>query len=162
MIRKVARISTNARLNLHVHILARTLREGMFGVGEFQLKPLLNFLLFTIHSFLCKCPEGFILDNDDRTCMDVDECTTGNHDCSDICTNNEGSYQCSCPSGMLLSPDGRDCANPDPCATDNGGCSQLCEVRSNLSVCSCRNGFEIDMNDISQCIDINECDRENK
>lgn len=118
--------------------------------------------LCSIASFLCKCPEGFILDSDDITCRDLDECSTGEHECSDVCTNTEGGYRCSCPTGMLLSSDEKTCEDSDPCSEDNGGCSQICEHRHNHTVCSCRNGFEIDTNDRTQCNDINECKRENK
>lgn len=113
-------------------------------------------------SFICKCPGGFVLDSDDRTCIDVDECATGRHECDDLCTNTEGSYICSCSAGKLLSSDGRGCEHLDPCANDNGGCSQICQPRHNHTVCSCRNGFAIDTSDRTQCVDINECSHENK
>ncbi|XP_071310896.1 thrombomodulin [Agelaius tricolor] len=53
----------------------------------------------------CKCPEGFILDEDDNLCIDVDECDSGH--CEFNCTNTPGSFQCHCPHGHPLS--GIDC-----------------------------------------------------
>lgn len=35
--------------------------------------------------------------------MDIDECQTGQHQCSHICTNLNGTYACSCRQGFQLS-----------------------------------------------------------
>lgn len=102
------------------------------------------------------------MDNDERTCIDVDECLNRNHNCTDFCVNTEGSYECKCSSGLVLSSDGQTCEASNPCTIDNGGCSQICEFDQNHIVCSCRNGFEIDSNDKTLCKDINECSSENK
>ena len=36
------------------------------------------------------------------TCVEVDECSVGTHDCSQTCTNTVGSYICGCNTGYLL------------------------------------------------------------
>lgn len=159
MIRKHVRTLTNVKLSLHARIFARILREGLF---ERKYNFLETSFYFLFHSFFCKCPEGFVLDNDERTCIDIDECSAGSHNCSDFCVNADGSYHCSCPSGLLLSADGKTCETSDPCSIDNGGCSQVCDFTQHQVVCSCRNGFEIDSNDRTQCKDVNECVGENK
>ena len=41
---------------------------------------------------------------------DVDECTTGEHDCEDICDNTHGSYTCSCRLGYSLDDNGQSCS----------------------------------------------------
>ena len=54
--------------------------------------------------YICACYSGYIISQDNRKhCVDVDECQTGNHQCSHICTNLNGTYTCSCRHGFQLS-----------------------------------------------------------
>ncbi|KAJ8966733.1 hypothetical protein NQ317_010605 [Molorchus minor] len=54
--------------------------------------------------YICACYSGFIISNENRkVCLDVDECATGLHYCSQLCTNFNGSYACSCREGFKLS-----------------------------------------------------------
>lgn len=57
---------------------------------------------------VCACNEGFSLDIDDRTCVDVNECLDGTtHTCDldfGVCTNTIGNYNCSCFDGYILGP----------------------------------------------------------
>jgi len=54
--------------------------------------------------YICACYPGYIISQDNRKhCVDVDECQTGNHQCSHICTNLNGTYACSCRQGFQLS-----------------------------------------------------------
>ena len=41
--------------------------------------------------------------------VDVDECSTNQDTCKQLCTNTEGSYNCSCSPGFLLMDDGNSC-----------------------------------------------------
>ena len=41
--------------------------------------------------------------------LDIDECSDGIHDCSQTCTNTEGSFICGCHSGYVLDTDGFTC-----------------------------------------------------
>lgn len=110
--------------------------------------------------FNCKCPPGYNLNDDMRTCVDINECDSELHNCSEICTNTAGGFECSCSSDKILSTDGASCDEADPCSIDNGGCSQICSLHDShrSAVCSCRKGFEIDFNEPTKCIDINECE----
>ncbi|PAA53474.1 hypothetical protein BOX15_Mlig002622g1, partial [Macrostomum lignano] len=49
---------------------------------------------------LCTCNRGYKGDGV-RTCVDIDECSMGIHDCSPnaTCTNNPGSFTCACKNG---------------------------------------------------------------
>ena len=42
--------------------------------------------------------------------IDTNECIVNNGDCSQMCTNSNGSYACICNSGYLLALDNRTCA----------------------------------------------------
>uniref|UniRef100_K1QGK1 Fibrillin-2 n=1 Tax=Magallana gigas TaxID=29159 RepID=K1QGK1_MAGGI len=57
----------------------------------------------TVGSYDCVCASGFTYNSTSRVCTDVDECSTGAHNC-DItsratCTNTPGSFTCRCLAG---------------------------------------------------------------
>lgn len=63
-----------------------------------------NCLNLTDGGYICACFSGFIISKENRkVCLDVDECVTGTHHCSQICTNLNGTYTCSCRNGFRLS-----------------------------------------------------------
>ncbi|XP_011707681.1 PREDICTED: fibrillin-1-like isoform X2 [Wasmannia auropunctata] len=68
-------------------------------------------------NYRCGCESGFRLNADNRTCIDIDECTEfkDNHLCIGICENTPGSYACKCPEGYRLGIDGRTCQDIDEC-----------------------------------------------
>ncbi len=37
--------------------------------------------------------------------VDIDECSTNNGGCAQVCTNTDGSFMCSCNSGFVLADD---------------------------------------------------------
>jgi len=49
--------------------------------------------------YACGCPAGYLLNPDNTTCRDLDECTTGQHICQQLCINTHGSYKCGCQPG---------------------------------------------------------------
>ncbi|XP_043497943.1 low-density lipoprotein receptor-related protein 2 isoform X2 [Polistes fuscatus] len=54
--------------------------------------------------YICACYPGYIISKANRKrCEDLNECATGQHQCSQICTNINGSYACSCRQGFQLS-----------------------------------------------------------
>ncbi len=65
--------------------------------------------------FTCSCDPGFKLQNDSRTCKDIDECAT-RFPCSHFCINNAGSYRCYCADGFTLREDKSGCkvSSDDP------------------------------------------------
>ena len=54
--------------------------------------------------YICLCDRGFVVDeNNPKRCVDIDECLSFGHNCSQICTNTKGAYNCSCRDGFRLS-----------------------------------------------------------
>lgn len=74
----------------------------------------LNFYVFNYLSIffstgiLCSCHEGYSLDDDGVTCLDVDECDSPST-CSQRCVNNKGSFWCKCFEGYKLESDLKRC-----------------------------------------------------
>uniref|UniRef100_A0A8C2EXM1 Low density lipoprotein receptor-related protein 4 n=1 Tax=Cyprinus carpio TaxID=7962 RepID=A0A8C2EXM1_CYPCA len=63
----------------------------------------------------CTCHTGYTLNQDGKTCRDVDECADEGY-CSQGCTNMEGGFHCWCVQGYELRPDKRSCKalGPEP------------------------------------------------
>lgn len=59
--------------------------------------------------YTCFCKEGFRLNNYQRSCDDVDECTENQDNCQYNCHNNVGSFTCSCRTGYKLASDKTSC-----------------------------------------------------
>ncbi|XP_012271445.1 nidogen-2 isoform X2 [Orussus abietinus] len=95
--------------------------------------------------FKCVCNPGYqyLYERDgNATCVDINECTAGNHVCAPdaYCVNNEGSHTCHCKTGF--SGDGRICEKIPTCEETRCLDYEQCTMISGLPVCSCLPGFE--------------------
>ena len=63
----------------------------------------------------CGCPSGMELQNDTKTCRDIDECHTHNQ-CSQKCVNMKRSYRCYCDDGYVLRRNRRSCSALGRCS----------------------------------------------
>lgn len=108
-------------------------------------------------TYECQCNIGFTLDDDERHCNDVDECITGNHDCTGLllCINSIGSFQCICPPGYTK--EGMSCTNIDECSAHLDDCSQGCVDTPGSYYCYCHVGFISYSSDNKTCQDVDEC-----
>ncbi|KAL7294867.1 hypothetical protein TKK_0011791 [Trichogramma kaykai] len=53
--------------------------------------------------YICACYPGYIISQDNhKHCEDINECVKGQHFCSQLCTNMNGSYACTCRDGFKL------------------------------------------------------------
>lgn len=106
----------------------------------------------------CSCPGGFARKS--MSCVDLDECEHGTHQCSHSCHNSVGSYHCSCPHGLRLSADDKTCDDFDECSQDNEICGNLeCRNTYGSYKCICPDGKEIDEH--GKCHTPNLCDNDN-
>nr|XP_006814882.1 PREDICTED: multiple epidermal growth factor-like domains protein 6-like isoform X2 [Saccoglossus kowalevskii] len=94
---------------------------------------------------ICSCLDGFVLDDDYVTCIDVDECELGTHGCEQGCTNTIGGADCYCFEGYeILNPRlSHLCKDINECDTDNGGCDHTCTNEEGSFVCSCDDGYDL-------------------
>ncbi|KAG2466989.1 FBN2 protein, partial [Polypterus senegalus] len=98
-------------------------------------------------SFRCECPVGYGLDVSGISCVDLDECTEGFHNCEYrgmICKNLIGTFLCVCPPGMINSPDGERCQDENECYTKPGVCENgHCLNTHGSYACDCNEGFKL-------------------
>merc|ERR1712121_391456 len=102
-------------------------------------------------SYMCSCPEDFVLSGDLRTCVsiaenadqvdNVDECANDNGGCTHTCQDTEESYVCLCPDNMYLEADNKTCASIDDCASSP--CEQQCVNTMTGYFCECGAGFNL-------------------
>ncbi|XP_053331002.1 fibulin-5 isoform X2 [Spea bombifrons] len=110
-------------------------------------------------SYSCTCNPGFILNEDGRSCQDVDECVTENP-CVQSCLNTYGSYLCRCEPGYELEEDGVNCSDMDECSVSEFLCQHECVNQPGSYYCSCPSGYVL-LDDSRSCQDIDECDTRN-
>ncbi|XP_002024364.2 putative vitellogenin receptor [Drosophila persimilis] len=65
---------------------------------------------------VCSCFDGYRLDTDQRSCVDVNECLDG-QPCAQICENTLGGYQCQCHADFMLRQDRVSCKSLQAGAT---------------------------------------------
>jgi len=66
-----------------------------------------------VNGHFCSCKEGYQLDNDLKTCIDIDECSIPGK-CSQKCTNTKGSYKCFCYPDYFMDPNTKSCKSLSP------------------------------------------------
>ncbi|XP_070160368.1 nidogen isoform X1 [Polyergus mexicanus] len=96
-------------------------------------------------NFKCICNAGYqyLYEEDGSAiCVDVNECTAGNHMCSldAQCINQEGSYTCQCRTGFT--GDGRVCERLPSCEDIRCGDYEQCGMIRGAPTCVCMSGFE--------------------
>ncbi|KAH8254893.1 hypothetical protein KR038_007739 [Drosophila bunnanda] len=58
---------------------------------------------------VCSCRDGYRLDTDKSSCVDVDECQQEQQPCAQLCENTLGGYQCQCHADFMLRQDRVSC-----------------------------------------------------
>ncbi|XP_038607368.1 EGF-containing fibulin-like extracellular matrix protein 1 [Tachyglossus aculeatus] len=106
-----------------------------------------------------QCATGYE-PSEQNVCQDIDECTTGTHNCraDQVCLNLRGSFSCQCPPGYQKRGD--QCVDIDECIIPPY-CHQRCVNTPGSFYCQCSAGFQLAANNYT-CVDINECDASNQ
>ncbi|NXY89173.1 MATN2 protein, partial [Alcedo cyanopectus] len=99
--------------------------------------------LNTGDSYLCQCFEGFVINEDLKTCTRVDYCALGDHGCEHLCVSGDRSYTCQCFEGYRLRGDGKTCKHKDICSSVAHGCDHICVNADESYVCQCHEGFAL-------------------
>ncbi|ELU04015.1 hypothetical protein CAPTEDRAFT_156040 [Capitella teleta] len=110
-------------------------------------------------TYLCQCPEGYVMNHQQKTCDDIDECARyGGQVCSlnAECINTEGSFRCRCKDGFESYEDGRLCKDIDECGM-TGMCHHECRNTWGSYQCLCNKGYQL-ATDKRTCEDVDECE----
>ncbi|KAM4542790.1 uncharacterized protein PAE49_019290 [Odontesthes bonariensis] len=108
------------------------------------------------NSYNCKCPPGYVLNPDMKTCSGSDACAQG-HDCQHICINNGDSYTCKCRMGYVLNADQKTCSRMDTCSQGHD-CQHICVKNGDSNVCMCHSGYLLNA-DTKTCSRSDPCAR---
>lgn len=89
--------------------------------------------------------------------IDINECSTGNNSCEQVCVNNIGSYTCDCNPGFQLDNNSYNCSginsksliillfqfniDINECDTNNGNCEHFCVNEIGSFHCYCEPGY---------------------
>ncbi|XP_033168224.1 fibulin-1 isoform X1 [Drosophila mauritiana] len=115
---------------------------------------------------LLQCSPGYKSTVDGKSCIDIDECDTGEHNCGEgqICRNRNGGFVCSCPIGHELKrhiSGASTCVDTNECALEQRVCPLNAQCFNTIGAyyCECKAGFQkkSDGNNSTQCFDIDEC-----
>jgi len=110
----------------------------------------------TMGSYRCGChSNGYYIDHDGKTCIDVDECSSSPDVCDHKCENTYGSYACHCNVGFELQRNKKTCKDIDECVTGTHECDHICVNEKGSYTCKCKPGYQLVSG--KKCIDVDEC-----
>ncbi|KAM7309251.1 fibulin-1 isoform X4 [Ixodes scapularis] len=134
-------------------------------------------------TLVCECHEGYRLEEDNKSCADVDECSDGTHNCdltTHECMNKPGGFGCipksdtdvpsvdsetpqQCEAGFKYNSAMKDCIDVDECSEGLDDCGmeqQTCLNTYGGFQCLSKDGKECPAGykwNEDSCVDVNEC-----
>ncbi|GBM98114.1 Hemicentin-1, partial [Araneus ventricosus] len=128
-------------------------------INECESNPCLHICNNFPGGFSCQCLNGYTLDVDGESCIDVDECEMNLAHCtsSEECINSIGSYKCLiiCREGYRRSDDELYCLDVNECEEDIHFCDQICINTIGSYSCECNTGYYLSSG--TDCADVDEC-----
>ncbi|XP_019553970.3 hemicentin-1 [Aedes albopictus] len=100
------------------------------------------------NSIQFNCVSGLSYNASLGQCVDVDECTTGEHSClqnGQSCINTNGGFECVCAVGYRMYTDG--CVDINECREGDAECSHYCENTQGGYTCYCPTGHILSSDD---------------
>ncbi|XP_048083580.1 matrilin-3b isoform X5 [Alosa alosa] len=95
-------------------------------------------------SYNCKCREGYVLNEDKKTCSQMDNNCVPGQPCPPTCVLVDGSLECTCPEGYALSGDNETCL---PMESNNcvpgQPCPPTCVLVDGTLKCTCPEGYAL-------------------
>lgn len=137
------------------------------------LKKYSSFCRSHENKVICDCPLNMDLNNDMKTCVEIDPCHKSSNKCSHFCDSNREPI-CYCPENYKLDEDDghtckenvkcekgfhlhdQKCDDIDECLEENICLNGKCENNEGSFICSCDTGYELELNNHT-CLDIDEC-----
>ncbi|XP_033109887.1 fibrillin-2-like [Anneissia japonica] len=111
-------------------------------------------------SFTCQCNPGFVPNENQTSCLDINECMINNGGCQHVCANSLGGHNCRCRAGYQgtdrtnrVCVDINECQNSDD---DKGPCNHHCLNSRGSFECICEEGYYLNDDGVT-CLDIDEC-----
>lgn len=91
------------------------------------------------------CEKGYVFDEVQGSCQDVDECDNGENTCkySQLCVNTNGTYSCICPEGFVQKGFGNKCLDINECTKKTHECSDECVNTRGSYKCQCPAGKKL-------------------
>ncbi|XP_041927484.1 matrilin-3b isoform X10 [Alosa sapidissima] len=110
-------------------------------------------------SYNCKCREGYVLNEDKKTCSQMDNNCVPGQPCPPTCVLVDGSLECTCPEGYALSGDNETCL---PMESNNcvpgQPCPPTCVLVDGSLKCTCPEGYALsDDNETCLPMESNNC-----
>ncbi|XP_063954009.1 fibrillin-3-like [Lytechinus pictus] len=96
----------------------------------------------TLGSFRCHCEQGYLLEEDGKTCIRDGRCYPGR--CAYGCRKNGLRLECICPAGLRVAKDGYHCLDIDECEERAVQCpsDQRCVNTYGNYMCLCQEGYQ--------------------
>lgn len=89
------------------------------------------------------CASGMVFNDSLRRCVDLNECETGEHRCTElgqVCVNTNSGYECICTEGFRMTNEGH-CTDIDECREYSHECSHFCVNNPGGYGCLCPAGY---------------------
>ncbi|XP_041927489.1 matrilin-3b isoform X14 [Alosa sapidissima] len=108
-------------------------------------------------SYNCKCREGYVLNEDKKTCSQMDNNCVPGQPCPPTCVLVDGSLECTCPEGYALSGDNETCLLTENSCVPGQPCPPLCVTVNGSLKCTCPDGYTLSDDNACLPMESNNC-----